>query len=76
MRDVLETCPAEKRERYAKRAAQVVDPDTKSGRPSKPSAIRLKCLECCCWQEAEVRNCKIYNCALWGLGGQAERESD
>jgi hypothetical protein len=69
-RDVLETCPTEKRAGLAKMAARVADPDTKSGRPSKPAAIRLKCLECCAWQANEVRNCQIFNCALWGLGGQ------
>lgn len=28
-------------------------------------AIRLKCLECCCGQANEVRNCHIKDCALW-----------
>ena len=27
--------------------------------------IRLKCLDCCCWQRAEVRLCPATHCALW-----------
>ena len=27
--------------------------------------IRLKCLECCCWQENEVRECPVDGCILW-----------
>ena len=72
MRDVLETCPVEKRPALSKMAARVVDPANKSGRASKPAAIRLKCLECCAWQAAEVRRRQIRNCALWGLGGQVD----
>jgi hypothetical protein len=28
-------------------------------------AIRAKCLDCCCHQEAEVRRCTAINCPLW-----------
>ena len=28
-------------------------------------AIRLKCLECCCDQVAEVRSCGAEDCPLW-----------
>ena len=28
-------------------------------------AIRAKCLDCTCWQEAEVRRCTIEHCPLW-----------
>lgn len=28
-------------------------------------AIRCKCLECCCWQTAEVRKCPSTDCPLW-----------
>lgn len=27
--------------------------------------IRLKCLECCCWNDAEVRKCTIPDCILY-----------
>jgi len=38
---------------------------------SRPKAVRAKCLECCCWQEAEVRLCPCVDCALhpWRMGG-------
>jgi len=29
------------------------------------STIRQKCLDCCCGQPGEVRNCRIEACALW-----------
>lgn len=28
-------------------------------------AIREKCLECCAWNRAEVRECTIKNCVLY-----------
>lgn len=28
-------------------------------------AIREKCLDCCCWQEREVKYCTVTNCALF-----------
>jgi len=64
-RNVLETCPEDRVALHAsKRDRLEKAPNTRS------VAIRLKCLECCAWQPAEVRNCQIVNCALWGLGGQ------
>ena len=32
---------------------------------AKPKAIRLKCLECCCGNDAVVRRCHISDCTLW-----------
>jgi hypothetical protein len=29
--------------------------------------IRLKCLDCCCWQENEVRLCPSDDCILWNF---------
>ncbi len=28
-------------------------------------SIRAKCLDCCCGQYKEVKECLITNCALW-----------
>ncbi|MHC4622135.1 MAG: hypothetical protein ACYTEQ_30730 [Planctomycetota bacterium] len=28
-------------------------------------AIRAKCLDCCCKQVKEIRECPIVDCALW-----------
>jgi len=71
-RDILSGCPPSFRGVLEKMAAKVTHPTGKSGRASKPAAIRIKCLECCNWQPSEVRRCQIRDCALWGLGGQAE----
>ena len=30
-------------------------------------AIRLKCLDCCCWDYTEAKKCEIRTCALWAL---------
>lgn len=27
--------------------------------------IRLKCLDCCCYQVGEVRKCPVTTCRLW-----------
>ena len=34
-------------------------------RVSRSKAIRLKCLDCCAGQSAEVRKCPAENCPLW-----------
>lgn len=28
-------------------------------------AMRAKCLDCCCGEVKEVRNCPITNCPIW-----------
>ncbi len=28
-------------------------------------AVRRKCLDCCCFQPAEVRECPVSTCGLW-----------
>ena len=32
---------------------------------SAVKAIRAKCLDCCCYEHAQVRNCDISGCSLW-----------
>lgn len=32
---------------------------------TRSKAIRLKCLDCCCGNKAEVRRCSIDTCPLW-----------
>lgn len=34
-------------------------------RVSRSKAIRLKCLDCCAGQAAEVRKCPVAGCPLW-----------
>lgn len=54
----LETCPEAKRARFRNGAE-------KAARGSRANAIKLKCLDCCCWNYAEVRRCEIRGCPLW-----------
>ena len=55
---MLENCPnPDKYRLMAERAAGM----------SFTSAIRLKCLECCCFNAAEVEKCPIEGCALHGF---------
>ena len=35
------------------------------GKIGRAKAIRLKCLDCCCGNSAEVRRCRATNCPLW-----------
>lgn len=39
--------------------------DYSQTRVTKGKAIREKCLDCCCGQESEVKNCSIFKCSLW-----------
>ena len=34
-------------------------------RITRGKAIRLKCLDCCCGNNAEVRRCQTIGCPLW-----------
>ena len=34
-------------------------------RVSRSKAIRLKCIDCCCGNMAEVRRCPVASCPLW-----------
>ena len=34
-------------------------------RITRGKAIRLKCLDCCCDNSAEVRRCTVTKCPLW-----------
>lgn len=34
-------------------------------RLTRGKAIRLKCLDCCCGNSAEVRRCASIKCPLW-----------
>ena len=36
----------------------------KAKRGNVRSLIALKCLDCCCWVKAEVRDCEIVECSL------------
>jgi hypothetical protein len=45
-------------------------------RITRAKAIRLKCLECCCGQSAEVRRCHIESCALWRYRMGKEENDD
>lgn len=44
-------------------------------RMTRAKAIRMKCLDCCCGQQAEVKSCHINTCALWRFRmGKEERD--
>ena len=34
-------------------------------RLTRSQAIRAKCIDCCCGQKNEVRNCPMTTCPLW-----------
>jgi len=41
---------------------------------SRGAAVKMKCLECCCWQRNDVRGCPIEGCALWLYRPYQEKE--
>ena len=57
--DPLATCPDDLKVRHESKKVRAAR--------QRSAAIKLKCLECCCWQEAEVRRCEIVDCALHHL---------
>ena len=54
----IEHIPAVYRENYRKAVGL-------GQKPSKAEALRAKCLDCVCWERAEVRDCTSQNCPLW-----------
>lgn len=36
-------------------------------RLTRSQAIRAKCLDCCCDNSVEVRNCSVTKCPLWNF---------
>ena len=46
-------------------------------RVSRSKAIRLKCIDCCCGNMAEVRRCPAEQCPLWRYRmGKEIRDND
>ena len=47
-------------------------------RITRAKAIRLKCLDCCADQSAEVRKCPAEHCPLWRyrMGKEIKSEND
>ena len=37
--------------------------------------VKLKCLDCCCWDRSEVTNCTVKQCALWKVRPFQPKES-
>lgn len=44
-------------------------------RITRGKAIRLKCLDCCCGNSAEVRRCPATNCPLWRYRMGSEKKA-
>lgn len=34
---------------------------------SRPLAIKVKCLDCCCGDMTEIKRCEIKDCSLWAV---------
>ena len=45
------------------------------GRTTRGKAIRLKCLDCCCGNSAEVRRCTCTSCPLWRYRMGSEKKA-
>lgn len=44
-------------------------------RITRGKAIRLKCLDCCCGNSAEVRRCDLKKCPLWPYRMGSEKKA-
>ena len=45
-------------------------------RITRGKAIRLKCMDCCCGNSAEVRRCQAENCPLWRYRMGREKKAE
>ena len=45
-------------------------------RISRSKAIRLKCIDCCAGQMAEVRKCELTSCPLWRYRMGSEEDDE
>lgn len=45
-------------------------------RITRGKAIRLKCLDCCCGNSAEVRRCPATKCPLWRYRMGSEKKAE
>ena len=61
--DPLEFCPVKTRGRYRRAAKAIVE----GGAGALKSAIKLKCLDCVCWDYKEAKKCEITGCPLWAF---------
>lgn len=43
---------------------------------SKASSVKAKCLECCCDDRAEVRDCQVYTCPLFEVRPYQVKKGD
>jgi hypothetical protein len=48
----------------------------KAEKGSFKAAVALKCLDCCCFQRAEVAACPVRECSLWHLRPYGRRNSE
>lgn len=44
-----------------------------SGEKSFTNSIKLKCLDCCCWQREEITHCTVRQCGLWAIRPYQEK---
>jgi hypothetical protein len=52
---------------FGKRKDSIANLINKLRNGSKTAAIKLKCLECCCWSATEASRCTVYGCPLYML---------
>ena len=60
--DIVDGIPKSFQQRYKKRAMEAPN--------SYPSAILMKCLDCCAWEYGEVKECHMVACPLHMLRGR------
>jgi hypothetical protein len=38
-----------------------------AGQTGLTEAVKAKCLDCSCWQIAEITDCRVFTCPLWNF---------
>jgi hypothetical protein len=58
LQNLLNSIPKNKQENYSGLLK-------KAGEGSMKSLVKLKCLDCSCWEKNEVKHCQVKTCALY-----------
>lgn len=56
-----------KQNKYEKTNQETLKKISEGKRVNPYKVMRLKCFDCCCWQETEVRLCPAKDCILWAF---------
>jgi len=63
---LLQKCPKSTRDffKWVPKAAEGIYLRCHTGKVPVKERVKLKCLDCCCWEKVQIAECDITHCAL------------